>query len=200
MTHVVLLAGRSGGGKTYCANASGLPVLHLDSFFRPRNDGLPSWLGDINWESMESYDVAAACGAIELALSKDYIAHPVYDLSTDTITGFAEVDLNGSSTFIAEGVFAGVVFDALRSTGHAPSLLYLVHGRVSCAVARIGRDRREQRLPIIRSIAVALRLTLHQPAPQRPRPEAVRTTRRRFGEDLASLLAARAASGCSDAE
>lgn len=140
-------------------------MLPLDAFFRAHSADLPRWFGDVDWNATASFDVEAAATAVADAIVLGEVELPIYDLSADQIRGAQHLHLGADELFIAEGVFAKPVFDALPielRTFVIP--IYLNHGRSRSTWARLRGDRAERRLPITRSLAVTIRLAVREPS------------------------------------
>jgi uridine kinase len=150
---VIVLAGPSGVGKSRLAAQARLPVLRLDDFYRngddpdlPRiahgaNAGLVDWDHPGSWHHDEA--VRAIC---ELASSGRTVA-PIYDIARNGPSGTHEVDLDGSSLFVAEGIFAQEVVGACRSHGVLAAALCLRQHPLVTFWRRLTRDLREHRKP-----------------------------------------------------
>ena len=61
---------------------------------------------DTDWDSPLSWDADAAVAAVAELCATGRTAVPVYEISTSSITGRAEIGLDGAPLFIAEGIFA----------------------------------------------------------------------------------------------
>jgi uridine kinase len=150
---VVVLAGPSGVGKSRLAAQTGLPVLRLDDYYRngddpelPRiahgaNAGLVDWDDPGSWHHDEA--VRAIC---ELAATGRTVA-PIYDIARNGPSGTHEVDLAGSSLFVAEGIFAQEVVRACESQGVLAAALCLRQHPLVTFWRRLTRDLREHRKP-----------------------------------------------------
>jgi uridine kinase len=150
---VVVLAGPSGVGKSRLAVAAGLPVLRLDDFYRSGDDpGLPLIrhgrnAGLVDWDDPRSWHVDDAVRAIcELARDGQTLA-PLYDIARNGASGKHEVDLDGASLFIAEGIFAQEVVAACRAAGVLAAAYCLRQHPVVTFWRRLTRDLREHRKP-----------------------------------------------------
>jgi uridine kinase len=150
---VVVLAGPSGVGKSRLAAHSGLPVLRLDDFYRngddpelPRiehgaNAGLVDWDDPGSWHHDEA--VRAIC---ELAGTGRTVA-PLYDIARNGPSGTHEIDLEGRSLFVAEGIFAHEVVRACGDHGVLAAALCLRQRPLVTFWRRLTRDLREHRKP-----------------------------------------------------
>lgn len=121
---MIFVGGLSGSGKTVAAARSGVtPVLSLDAFFKDDHPSLPRWLRRTDWETVDSYDLEGAVAAVLGLASGRAMKVPIYDHHDN-----ARVDsttLNGSATFVAEGVHAPEVYEAVRETGVPARLLHI---------------------------------------------------------------------------
>ena len=105
---VIVLAGPSGAGKSRLAERVGLPVLRLDDFYKDGSDpSLPRITrransGVVDWDDPRSWLPLDAVAAIEELCTTGHAKVPAYDISRDGRTGMRELDLAGSSLFVAE--------------------------------------------------------------------------------------------------
>ncbi|MFF3944278.1 ATP-binding protein [Streptomyces sp. NPDC001902] len=145
---VILLTGPSGSGKSSLAARTGLPVLRLDDFYKEGDDPslpmLPSGIG-ADWDSPLSWNADAAVAAVAELCATGRTAVPVYELSSSSITGGAEVGLDGAPLFIAEGIFAADIVARCAELGVLADALCLSRGAVTTARRRFVRDLREGR-------------------------------------------------------
>ncbi|WP_244501191.1 uridine kinase family protein [Streptomyces sp. TP-A0874] len=153
---VILLAGPSGSGKSSLAERTGLPVLHLDDFYKDGDDPtlpeLPDGSG-ADWDSARSWDAEAAVEAIETLCRAGRATVPRYDISVSSRIGEELLDLGRAPVFVAEGIFAADIVDACRERGLLADALCL-RGRPSTTFRRrLLRDLREGR----KSVPVLLR-------------------------------------------
>ncbi|KAF4406972.1 ATP-binding protein [Streptomyces lycii] len=153
---VVLLTGPSGSGKSSLAARTGLPVLHLDDFYREHDDPalptLPDGTGT-DWDSPGSWDAEAALAAITDLCRTGRTSVPVYDIATSSRVGEEALDLCGERLFVAEGIFAADIVRGCRSAGLLADALCL-RGRPSTTFRRrLLRDLREGR----KSVSVLVR-------------------------------------------
>jgi uridine kinase len=155
---VVLIAGPSGSGKSFIARRTGLPVLHLDDFYKDSDDPtLPRTNNRIDWESPSAWDAAEAVRTIT-QLARDGRAEvPVYAISADRRVGTRVLELNGSPLFIAEGIFAAEIQAECRSLGLLAGAYALRRPRALTFVRRLIRDLAERRKPA----HVVIRRSLH---------------------------------------
>lgn len=118
----------------------------------------------MDWNSTAAFDVSAAATAVADAITRGEVELPIYDLSADQVVGEQRWLLNEGEVFIAEGVFARPVYEALPGgLLSAVTPVYLDHGRIRSALARLRGDREEGRLPVLRSVAVTIRLGIKEP-------------------------------------
>ncbi|WP_267246188.1 uridine kinase family protein [Streptomyces sp. PR69] len=147
-TRVVLLAGPSGSGKSSLAALTGLPVLHLDDFYKEGDDpSLPAVEGsaDVDWDSPGSWDAEAAVAAIAELCATGRTTVPVYDIATSARVGREPLDFGGAPLFIAEGIFAADIVARCAELGLLADALCL-RGRPSTTFRRrLLRDLREGR-------------------------------------------------------
>lgn len=144
----MLLCGPSGSGKSLVAARSGLPVLRLDDFYKEGDDPtLPQVAGssDIDWDHPLSWDADAAVAAIAELCRNGRTGVPMYDISLSARTGEESVDIEGSSAFIAEGIFAAEIVERCREAGVLADALCLNRGAVATFRRRFLRDLREGR-------------------------------------------------------
>ncbi len=153
VARVVVLAGPSGVGKSRLAEATGLPVLRLDDFYRSGADrALPLILhganaGLVDWDDPRSWHADEAVEAIcELATTGRTIA-PVYDIARNGPRGTHEVDLEGAPLFVAEGIFAQEIVAACQERGVLAAALCLRQHPLVTFWRRLTRDLREHRKP-----------------------------------------------------
>ncbi|MFI6344442.1 ATP-binding protein [Streptomyces sp. NPDC050560] len=145
---VVLLCGPSGSGKSSFAARSGLPVLCLDHFYKEGDDPtLPRVPGtdDIDWDSPDSWDAAAAVAAVRDLCRQGRARLPVYDIARSARTGEDTMDIERMPLFVAEGVFAADIVAQCRALGVLADAICL-RGRPSTTFRRrLLRDLREGR-------------------------------------------------------
>lgn len=162
---VVILAGPSGSGKSRVAARLGLPVLHLDDFYREHSDpDLPqSSLGLPDWDDPASWDRGAAIAAIESLCHTGSAKVPVYDIGRSERIGVATVS-SPAGRFLAEGLFATHIVDECRRAGILDAALCIRHHRLVTFVLRLTRDLREARKPPHVLIRRGWRLMRAEPA------------------------------------
>ncbi|MEE1927896.1 ATP-binding protein [Streptomyces sp. TRM 70351] len=150
---VILLTGPSGSGKSSLAEATGLPVLRLDDFYKEGDDpALPRLPGGgADWDSPASWDADAALGAVRELCAAGRTTTPVYDLSASARTGTAVLETAGAPLFVAEGVFAAEIADRCRELGLLADALCLRGSPATTFRRRLLRDVREGRksLPVL---------------------------------------------------
>lgn len=159
---VVVLSGPSGSGKSRVAARSGLPVVRLDDFYREADDpGLPTiTFGDtevVDWDDERSWDLGAACDALEALCTRGSVEVPVYDIALSRRTGAHTLVLGDATTVVAEGLFAHVVVAELERRGLLADAMCVRHHRLVTFVLRLVRDLREKR----KSLPVLLRRGWH---------------------------------------
>jgi len=114
------------------------PVISLDAFFYDDKPGLPKWLGRTDWEAVASYDVdRAVITVMELARNLS-VEVPLYDHALDATTGTTRI--GPTEGFVAEGVYAPLVFERLRIEGIDARLLLLTVPNRTAFCARLARD------------------------------------------------------------
>lgn len=144
----MLLAGPSGSGKSSLAARSGLPVLHLDDFYKEGHDPtLPLVTGstDIDWDSVGSWDADTAVAAITELCHTGRTNVPVYDIASSSRVDREALDIEQKPVFVAEGIFAADIVARCRELGLLADALCL-RGRPSTTFRRrLLRDLREGR-------------------------------------------------------
>ncbi len=169
IARVIVIAGPSGVGKSHLAVRLGLPVLHLDDFYKEGDDPTLPHLnlagGDaiVDWDDPESWNLDAAVAAVEELCQTGRTDAPVYDIAANGRTGHRVLELGGSAYFVAEGIFAQeIVTECLRRELVADAVCVTQHPAVTF-VRRLSRDLREHRKPPF----YLLRRGLHLLADQR---------------------------------
>ncbi len=149
LQRVILLAGPSGSGKSTIVRTSGLPMVSLDDFYKAGSDPtLPRQdeLGTVDWDSPGSWDARGALGALSTLCRTGSCTVPVYDFATDGPRGTRIVEV-GRSPFVAEGIFAPELADALRSGGLLLDAIVVARDPWKNLVRRAARDLAERRKP-----------------------------------------------------
>ncbi len=145
---VVLLAGPSGSGKSYVARTTGFPVLCLDDFYKDGDDPtVPRINGNVDWESAQSWDGAAAVDAITRLATTGRAVVPVYAFGSDRRVADRTLDVTGSPLFIAEGVFAAEIVAECDRRGLLLRAYALRRPRFVTFARRLVRDLAERRKP-----------------------------------------------------
>jgi uridine kinase len=197
---VVLLAGPSGCGKTYLAERTGIPILALDDFYRAGTDAdMPRAAdGTVDWEDPRSWDVDAACAALDELCRTGTVEVPTYSFGENRAVGHRTLDRAGSPVVIAEGIFAAELVDRLRAAGLLADALLIRQNRWGTFARRLARDLREGRKPPLFLVRQGWAKTASEPAVVRhlldcgARPVSKPTARARLAA-LAAIAAAQPA-------
>lgn len=169
---VVLIAGPSGSGKSFIARRTGLPVLHLDDFYKDSDDPtLPRTHNRIDWESPAAWDAAEAVRTIVRLARNGRAEVPVYAISADRRVDTRILELNGSPLFIAEGIFAAEIQAECRRLGLLAGAYALRRPRALTFVRRLIRDLAERRKPPHVVVRRSLHLVRTEPAVLRRQTE-----------------------------
>ena len=147
---VVLLAGPSGSGKSHLAEASGLPVLPLDDFYRDGDDpDLPREpeLGIVDWDDPRAWDAERAVATLETICRTGCTEVPVYDIAADRATTTRRFCVDGARAFVAEGLFAAEIVGACRDRGILAEAIVLHRAPWKNFARRLVRDLVERRKP-----------------------------------------------------
>jgi uridine kinase len=159
---VIAIAGASGSGKTSTAGASGLPILSLDSFYRSRDaSGLPRWLGDVDWENPDSFNLDAAIAATRSLILHGIAVFRAHDLVTEVVSECVEEVRASGRCLVVEGVMATEVVASLRDELRNVELVfyYLHRNRFASFVGRIERDVLARHRRWHRAVLRSLRVT-----------------------------------------
>jgi uridine kinase len=150
---VIVLAGPSGAGKSRLAERLGLPVLRLDDFYRDEADPtLPKLTegrnaGLTDWDHPGSWLPDDAMAAVRRLCSEGRAQVPVYDIARSGRCGEQELDLDGSTLFVAEGIFAQEVVPACAREGLLAAAYCVTQHPLVTYWRRLTRDLREHRKP-----------------------------------------------------
>ncbi|MCD1269306.1 ATP-binding protein [Microbacterium sp. MEC084] len=147
LAQVVLIGGASGSGKSRLAEASGLPLLRLDDFYRSGDDpALPRLAtGEVDWDHPASWHADRAIAALEELARTGRTEVPVYDIAANGPVGTRTIELGGATRFVAEGVFVGEVVAEARRRGILADALCVRRSRWLTMGLRLTRDLRERR-------------------------------------------------------
>lgn len=150
---VIVLAGPSGAGKSRLADRIGLPVLHLDDFYKSAGDPtLPrivegSNAGLVDWDHPDSWLPEAALAALGGLCREGTVEVPVYDIAHDCRCGSQVLDLGDHDLFVAEGIFAQDVVAPCRDAGLLAAAYCVRQHPLVTFWRRLTRDLREHRKP-----------------------------------------------------
>ncbi|MBP2436740.1 ATP-binding protein [Microbacterium amylolyticum] len=166
LARVVLIGGASGSGKSRLAEASGLPLLRLDDFYREHDDpALPRFdSGEVDWDHRGSWNAAAAVDALESLAHSGRAEAPIYDISSSSVIGSRTVALDGARVFLAEGIFVGEVVAEARRRGILQDAVCVRRSRWLTMWLRFLRDVRESRKSLGVLLRRGLRLARNEPA------------------------------------
>jgi len=150
---VVVLAGPSGAGKSRLAERLGLPVLRLDDFYKDGDDPtLPridhgANAGLVDWDHPDSWHQADAMAALRELCATGRSEVPIYEIAQNGRCGSRPVDLQGSTRFVAEGIFAPDIVAACREEGLLAAAYCITQHPLVTFWRRLSRDLREHRKP-----------------------------------------------------
>lgn len=150
---VIVIAGPSGSGKSRLSRRLGLPVLHLDDFYKSGGDPtLPRIIsgpnaGIVDWDHPDSWLHDDAMHAIAELCATGQTEVPIYDIAHDGRTGMRTLALGEHEAFVAEGIFAQEIVAACESAGHLLAAYCISQRPVVTFWRRLVRDLRERRKP-----------------------------------------------------
>ena len=150
---MIVLAGPSGAGKSRLAERLGLPVLRLDDFYKSGDDPkLPKITSGANagltdWDDPGSWLLEDALIALGHLCRDGSAEVPVYEIARNGRCGSQVLDLEGSSLFVAEGIFAPEVVDGCAERGLLAAAYCVRQHRLVTFWRRLTRDLRERRKP-----------------------------------------------------
>ena len=146
---VLLITGPSGSGKTRFVGRTGLPVVSLDDFYydgdRP---GLPRRHGDIDWDSVATFDREGAVQALVDLCTVGETEIPIYDMPSNSRVGMRHLSMDGRRIVLAEGIFAADIIPDLKREGILADALCIARPRVQTFWFRLMRDLDEKRKPL----------------------------------------------------
>ena len=147
---IALVAGASGSGKSRLARLAGWPVLRLDDFYRDATaPDMPRGAdGNIDWDDIRAWDVAAATAALVELSKTGRVDVPVYSIADNARTGWHTVDAGDAKAIVAEGIFAVAMLEPCRTAGVPTLAIWLDRGRWVTWWRRLVRDIREHRKPL----------------------------------------------------
>lgn len=150
-SRVIVLAGPSGAGKSRLAERLGLPVLRLDDFYKdadapdlPRFGDGPN-AGMVDWDDPASWDHAAAVAGLTALCTTGCSDVPDYSIPLSRRVGHRVLSLEGSSHFVAEGIFAAEVVADCAAAGLLESAYCITQHPWITFWRRLQRDLRERR-------------------------------------------------------
>lgn len=150
---MVVLAGPSGAGKSRLADRLGLPVLHLDDFYKSGDDAsLPriatgANAGIVDWDHPASWARDEAMAAVRELCRSGRVEVPVYEIALSAPSGSRVVELREHRHFVAEGIFAPEIVAESRSDGLLAAAYCITQHPLLTFWRRLTRDLREQRKP-----------------------------------------------------
>lgn len=166
LARVILVGGASGSGKSRIAEASGLPVLRLDDFYRDAGDpALPHLpTGEVDWDHPGSWHADRAADALDQLARTGRTEVPDYDISISRATGTRTLDLAGATRFVAEGIFVGEMVAEARRRGILADAICVHRSRWVTMGLRFARDLREHRKSPAFLVRRGLLLARREPA------------------------------------
>lgn len=162
---VIVIAGPSGSGKSRLSRRLGFPVLNLDDFYKDGDDpSLPRLeMGLVDWDHPGSWLHDDALDAIE-GLCRDGVADvPLYDIAQDGRVGHHRLSLDGSSHFVAEGIFAQEIVAECQARGLLAEAICVRNNRLVTFWRRLTRDLSERRKPPFVLVRRGLLLLMAEP-------------------------------------
>lgn len=150
---MIVVAGPSGSGKSRLSRRLGLPVLNLDDFYKDGDDptlpGLDLAGGEpiVDWDDPASWRADDAVVTIEKLCAGGAADVPVYDIARSHRTGHRVLELDGTTRFVAEGIFAQEIVAACRERDLLADAICIGRNPVLTFVLRLTRDLREHRKP-----------------------------------------------------
>jgi uridine kinase len=153
---VIFVAGLSGSGKTRAAESSGIPSLTLDSFYLDATPSIPRWLGRPDWETLRSYDLREAISAVRSLARGEPVEIPTYDHYASQVIG--SVAATPAPVFVAEGVYAPLVYSAVSREGIEAALLAIDVPARKALLARLRRDIRARHMNLLWALVRSSRL------------------------------------------
>ncbi|MCD4548984.1 ATP-binding protein [Schaalia sp. lx-260] len=145
---VIILTGPSGSGKTSIAARTGIRCLSLDHFYK--NDTDPNMprirSGLIDWDNITSWHKEQALAALIHICHNGYAQIPTYDIALNQRIGTYEWSLlPEEKVFIAEGIFASHLVQALRNANVLADAVCISRSPIRNMWFRFLRDLREGR-------------------------------------------------------
>jgi len=150
---VIVLAGPSGAGKSRLAARLGLPVLHLDDFYKSGDDPtLPSITSGPNagltdWDDPDSWLLEDALATLSRLCRDGSAEVPIYEIARNGRCGSRVLALAGAPFFVAEGIFAPEVVEGCAERGLLAAAYCVRQHRLVTFWRRLVRDLRERRKP-----------------------------------------------------